>query len=37
MTEIITAAAIGASFVFVSDRIKTKLLNVAAEKNAKAK
>ena len=37
MTEIITAAAIGASFVFVSDRIKTKFLNVAAGKNAKAK
>ena len=37
MTEIITAAAIGVSFVFVSDRIKTKLLNVAAGKNAKAK
>ena len=30
MTEIITAAAIGASFVFLSDKLKTKLKNVAA-------
>lgn len=31
MTELLTAAAVGASFVFVSDRLKTKLLDRAAK------
>lgn len=35
MTELLTAAAIGASFVFVSDRIRTKLLDAASGKNTK--
>lgn len=30
ITEIITAAAVGASFVFVSDKLKTKLMDMAA-------
>lgn len=33
MTELITAAAIGASFVFVSDKLKSKLLDMAAKTN----
>ena len=37
MTEIITAAAIGASFVFVSDKLKTKLLDMAAQRDRRTK
>ncbi len=34
ITEIITAAAVGASFVFVSDKLKTKLMDMAAGNKA---
>ena len=30
ITEILAATAIGASFVFVSDKLKTKLMDMAA-------
>lgn len=37
MTELITAAAIGASFVLISDKVKSKLLDMASHKRDRRK
>lgn len=34
--ELLTAAAIGASFVYVSGKLKTKLLDIAARKSGES-